>query len=106
MKNVNINNTYNIGNISRANETTTNIKGGIVGKNEGTITLNKCYYLLTKDVSQAVHGAEDDIEKVTACKNVEEITPEILNNNIDSIEHEEEWKRWKIGENGYPIFVE
>ena len=41
---------------------------------------------------------------MVACNAISEISATILNDNINNIEHEDEWKKWKIGEEGYPIF--
>lgn len=70
----------------------------------GTITMNKCYYLKQGDTKTAIGGKEDDINQVTACSNISEITATILNDNINNIEHTDEWQIWKMGEEGYPIF--
>lgn len=73
-----------------------------MGSEEGATNLNKCYYLITEGVSQAIKGIEDDATVVTSCISQEEITAEELNNNIKTIEHEDEWKEWEQGEE-YPI---
>lgn len=75
--------------------------GGIVGNN-CTSTLNKCYYLKTEGVNQAVSGIDDSTLDVLQCTSVNEITADILNENIMVLTHEEEWKEWEQGEN-YPI---
>lgn len=97
---VKINNCYSIGEV----ELKTGGGQGIVGSNSGTVTLNKCYYLKTTSVTKAIGGTDDDTTVVTACTNQNEITADILNDNIDNIEHTDEWKKWKMGEDGYPIF--
>ncbi len=70
----------------------------------GTITLNKCYYIKQGDTKYAINGKNDDLNQVTACDEISQITPTILNDNINNIEHTDEWKKWKLGENEYPIF--
>ena len=97
---VTINNCYSIGEV----ELKTGGGQGIVGSNSGTVTLNKCYYLKTASIPKAIGSTDDDITVVTACTSKDEITADILNDNIDNIEHTDEWKKWKMGEEGYPIF--
>ena len=80
----------------------TEARGGILGSEQGTTTLNKCYYLITEGVTQAIKGTEDDTTVVTPCTSKNEITAEQLNANINLIEHEDEWKEWKQGKE-YPI---
>ena len=94
IKDVTINNSYNIGQSSK----------GIVGPNSGTVTINKCYYLKTEKATQVVRGVEDSTLDVVQCTSASEITAEILNANITTITHEDEWKGWKAGEKGYPVF--
>ena len=104
--NININNCYNIAVFSQENGS--NKVGGIVGgigiNGTATVTMNKCYYLKQDDIKTAVGGKEDDINQVVACNAISEITATILNNNINNIEHIDEWRKWKLGEEGYPIF--
>ena len=77
--------------------------GGIIGYGGSNIT--SCYYLKSKQSLLGVGGTgQDDTTKVTAINNISEITASMLNANIDSIEHEEEWARWIDGPNGYPVF--
>ena len=66
--------------------------------------MNKCYYLKQDDTKTAVADKEDDTNQVVACNDISEISATILNNNVNNIEHTDEWKKWKIGEEGYPIF--
>ncbi len=100
---ININNCYNIAILSRGHSS--NNIGGIIGiVNNGTVTMNKCYYLKQDDTKTAIGWREDDVNQVTACDAISEITATILNNNISNIEHMDEWQSWKIGEDGYPIF--
>ena len=100
--NTNINNCYNIATFVQGHST--NSIGGIVGKNTGTVTLNKCYYLKSEYIAKAVAGVADETGQVTACNEISEITADILNDNINNIEHSDEWKKWKIAEEEYPIF--
>ena len=102
--NININNCYNIAVFSQGHGT--NNVGGIVGEisSTATVTMNKCYYLKQDDIKTAVYGKEDDTNQVVACNAISEISATILNDNINNIEHADEWKKWKIGEEGYPIF--
>lgn len=79
-----------------------NYRGEIIGTNEGTAVINKCYYLKTQDDTQAIYGTEDNTLDVIQCTNKSEITAQELNNNINSITHEEEWKTWEEGSE-YPI---
>lgn len=100
---VNINNCYNIAIFSQGHGS--NRIGGIVGKHTGgTLTMNKCYYLKQGDTKTAIGGKEDDINQVTGCNAISEITATILNDNINNIEHTDEWQSWKLGEEGYPVF--
>lgn len=102
-KNANFNNCYNIAVFNQGHST--NHIGGIVGNNEsGTIIMNKCYYLKSNDITTAISGKIDDINQVTACNVISEITATILNDNIINIEHTDEWKKWKMGEDAYPVF--
>lgn len=93
-------NCYNTGAVSG------NAIGFIMFNSGGSsASLNKCYYLKLKPNILAVGGtSQDETTKVTAVTDVSEITATILNSNIDSIEHEEEWTRWIDGPNGYPVF--
>ncbi len=100
---ININNCYNIAVFSQGHGS--NRIGGIVGKHTGgTLTMNKCYYLKQDDTKTAIGGKEDDINQVTGCNAISEITATILNDNINNIEHTDEWQSWKLGEEGYPVF--
>ena len=101
---VTINNSYSIGQLLER-DTWGHGFGGIVGSNKGTsVTINKCYYLKTEKATQAVNGIEDSTLDVVQCTSASEITAEILNANITTITHEDEWKGWKAGEKGYPVF--
>lgn len=93
-------NCYNIGAVSGT------YRGYIMcNSSRSSAALNKCYYLKLEQNLYAVGDtSEDDTTKVTAVTDVSEITAAILNSNIDSIEHEEEWTRWVDGPNGYPVF--
>ena len=93
-----IKNCYNIGEISGSRV------GGIASSISNTAAINKCYYLKTEKTTQAVNGIEDSMLDVVQCTSPSEITAEILNANISTIEHEDEWKAWKAGEKGYPVF--
>lgn len=101
---VNINNCYNIALFTKGHNT--NKIGGIIGiiDNNGMATMNKCYYLKQDDTQTAIGDEEDNINQVTACDNISDITATILNNNISNIEHTDEWRNWKMGEEGYPVF--
>ena len=103
-KDVTINNSYSIGQLLER-DTWGHTFGGIVGSNKGTsVTINKCYYLKTEKATQAVNGIEDSTLDVVQCTSASEITAEILNANITTITHEDEWKAWKAGEKGYLVF--
>lgn len=94
-------NSYNIGDVSSDSAAL----GGITGYTYSGATILGCYYLKNKQNILGVAGTgQDDTSKVTAINNISEITAAMLNANIDSIEHEEEWARWVDGPNGYPIF--
>ena len=100
---VNINNCYNIAIFNQGHST--NRIGGIVGKiGNGTVIMNKCYYLKQDDIQTAIGAKKDDLNQVTGCNAISEITATILNDNINNIEHTDEWRNWKKGEDGYPIF--
>ena len=100
----NINNCYNIAVFSQGNNS--NKVGGIVGEISSTVTvtMNKCYYLKQDDIKTAIGNREDDTNQVIACNDISEISATMLNDNINNIEHTDEWKNWKSGEDGYPIF--
>ena len=97
-----INNCYNTIVFSQGHST--NRIGGIVGASSASITMNKCYYLKQGDTQKAISGTEDDINQVTGCNDISEITATILNDNINNKEHTDEWRKWKMGEEGYPVF--
>ena len=79
--------------------------GGITGYTYSGATIVGCYYLKSKQNLLGIGGtSQDNTTKVTGVNNISEITAAILNANIDSIEHGEEWTRWIDGPNGYPIF--
>lgn len=104
-KDITINNSYSI---CELQDTDTWKKGfgGIVGSNTGTdIIINKCYYLKKEKATQAVNGVEDSTLDVVQCTSVAEITAETLNANINTIEHDVEWRKWMQGEK-YPVFIE
>lgn len=100
----NINNCYNIAVLSKGHNS--NRVGGIVGEitSTVTVTMNKCYYLKQDDIKTAIGDREDDTNQVIACNDISEISATMLNDNINNIEHTDEWKNWKSGEDGYPIF--
>lgn len=98
---VTINNSYSIGSIEET-DTWGKTKAGIIGSERGTSTINKCYYLKTEGATQGVNGIEDSTIDVVQCTSVSEITADILNENITTLTHEEEWKTWEQGEE-YPI---
>ena len=78
-------------------------KGGIIGSEKGTSTINKCYYLKTEVATQGVNGIEDSTLDVISCTDENEITSDILNANILTLTHEDEWREWKQ-EESYPTF--
>ena len=115
---VNIYNSYNIGNIS-SNKSSCGIMGGIWA--EGSINIENCfnigeaqigicksanssnniYYLdsasSTGGVTNAVSIAKDEL--------VSEEFINLLNDYIEAGEsYKSNWKKWKLGEEGYPIF--
>lgn len=115
---VNIYNSYNIGNIS-SNKSSCGIMGGIWA--EGSINIENCfnigeaqigicksanssnniYYLdsasSTGGVTNAISIAKDEL--------VSEEFINLLNDYIEVGEsYKSNWKKWKLGEEGYPIF--
>lgn len=103
---LNINNSYSIGQHHTRyfnGKVYSIVNVGLVCNNDGEINLNKCYYLKTDTINKAVTGMDDEEDKVTALNNESEITAEILNSNIQNIEHTDNWAQWKNTSNGYPI---
>ena len=103
---LNIYNSYSIGQ-SHTKSYRGNVYGiisvGLVCNNSGEINLNKCFYLKTDKINKAITGMDDEEGKVTAVNDKTEITAEILNNNIQNIEHTDNWIQWIDTANGYPI---
>lgn len=103
---LNINNSYSIGESHTRlynGKVYDIVRVGLVCTNSGEVNLNKCYYLKTNTINKAVTGMEDEEDKVTAVNVKTEITAETLNNNIQNIEHTDDWVQWKNTSEGYPV---
>ena len=80
-----------------------NINLGLFGTIKSNLTIdNSCY--LSNTCSIAVGNEEDSQYGVTK---VESLTNEELKNYLNiyiQTENQEGWKKWKLGEDGYPVF--
>ena len=102
-----INNCYNIGNLSGS--TIGGIVGGINnnawGQKAQYLYVNQVYYLNTVAKNGIGRGNTDEGE-IHAINNIN--TTEFVNtlNNYKSSngQYPAEWKKWKLGEEGYPVF--
>ena len=102
-----INNCYNIGNLSGS--TIGGIVGGINNNGWGQkaqyLYVNQVYYLNTVAKNGIGRGNIDEGE-IHAINNIN--TTEFVNtlNNYKSSngQYPTEWKKWKLGEEGYPVF--
>ena len=104
---INISNAYNIGNVIENNIVWNYGAGGIVGYIMGedvTLNLSKSYYL---SGTCSVALGNDDDSKYGVTK-LETLSNEELKNNLNSYveenENQTELKKWKLSEEGYPIF--
>ena len=95
-----INNVY-----TTAMITTGKYKGGVIGQDERgetEIALKNIYHMLDNVYGRikTTEYTETNVNKVTEndIKNSSFITT--LNNNIT----DQSWRKWKVGENGYPVF--
>lgn len=100
---ININNCYNIGEIRG------NVIGELVGKtyriNQEDFELSNSYYIEKRNNAVGQENAtETNVESKSQqyMKNNEFV--ELLNSNIDSTNTD--WKKWKLGTNGYPTFID
>ena len=100
---ISINNCYNYGNVIGT------LTGGIIGKNYRinleNIEVKNCYYTekQNKVVGQgSVTETNVEIKKQDYMKSIEFVN--LLNSNIGS--DNVNWKKWKLGSNGYPTFEE
>ena len=104
---VNINNTYNIGKVIDQKVNWLYGAGGICGYrydvSKSNLIIDNSYYL-RNTCSVAVGNEEDSQYGVTQ---VESLTNEELKNYLNmyiQTENQQNWKKWKLGEEGYPIF--
>ena len=104
---INISNAYNIGNVIENNIAWNYGAGGIIGYIMGedvTLNLSKSYYL---SGTCSVALGNDDDSKYGVTK-LETLSNEELKNNLNSYveenENQTELKKWKLSEEGYPIF--
>ena len=90
----------NIENVYNSGECTSAIIGTISQKGITTLNISNVYY--NKEISQKVGAIEEGIQAYSESeiKNNSNFI-NILNNNI---QNNIEWKKWKIGEDGYPTF--
>lgn len=118
-----VNNCYNIGNIDMISRWATSNKskgiGGTTSKNSynlgkvssiqsdccrviGAETSNNCYYFSASITNEATPIEEGTVN--IDGKSTEEFV-ELLNSYKDENGvYPENWKKWKVGENGYPVF--
>ena len=100
---ININNCYNIGKING------NVIGEITGRthniNQEDFELSNSYYIEKRNnaIGQG-NATENNVESKSQqyMKNNEFV--ELLNSNIDSTNID--WKKWRLGTNGYPTFID
>ena len=104
---VNINNTYNMGKVIDQKVNGMYGAGGICGYrydvSKSNLIIDNSYYL-RNTCSVAVGNEEDSQYGVTQ---VESLTNEELKNYLNmyiQTENQQNWKKWKLGEEGYPIF--
>ena len=93
---VNINNCYNAGNCSVP--IINKIYDG--GSRIVNVDIKNCYYDKNKSTSPGEYTIGITAMNETEMKNNQTFI-DILNNNIGA---NAEWRRWKVGENGYPTF--
>lgn len=101
-----INNCYNIG------KTLGKIQGGIVGRIANNrfgekaqfLYVNNVYYLIGTSINAVGQGNADD-GKISEIKNVNTVEfVDNLNNFVEQNQQQIDLRRWKMGEDGYPIF--
>ena len=99
----NISNSFNVGEISSIGMQAGGICGYRYDISKSNLTIdNSCY--LSNTCSIAVGNEEDSQYGVTK---VESLTNEELKNYLNiyiQTENQEGWKKWKLGEDGYPVF--
>ncbi|CCZ18464.1 the GLUG motif protein family protein [Clostridium sp. CAG:780] len=100
---ININNCYNIGEIRG------NVIGELVGKtyriNQEDFKVSNSYYIEKRNnaVGQG-NATETNVESKSQQYMKTNEFVELLNSNIDSTNTD--WKKWKLGTNGYPTFID
>lgn len=102
-------NSYNIGKVNYTKEG----YGGIVGgywyyNTDNTATLNNTYYQEDADLLgyakfSAAQGVEKKTREYMHSNDLVLKLNDYIENNTDGIDTSE-WKKWKLGENNYPIF--
>ncbi|MEF2932021.1 MAG: hypothetical protein U0O43_04005, partial [Clostridia bacterium] len=100
---ININNCYNIGEIRG------NVIGELVGKtyriNQEDFKVSNSYYIEKRNnaIGQG-NATETNVESKSQQYMKTNEFVELLNSNIDSTNTD--WKKWKLGTNGYPTFID
>ena len=121
--NANIYNSYNIGNITIDNKKGSGILGGTwaeglaniencfnignadfgISRNSNILTVKNVYYINTINNTGEAKGAQSLAKEDIYNQNF----VNTLNNYIDSKQnYMSNWKKWKLGEQGYPVFAE
>ena len=118
--NVNIYNSYNLGKVTLTQSSSScGIMGGIWA--EGTINIENCFNIGEAQIGicRSTNSSDnvyylDSASGTGGITNAQAITKDeinsqefinVLNSYIDKGEpYKSNWKKWKIGENGYPIF--
>ena len=90
----------NMENVYNAGECTSAIIDAIARIDRTTINLKNVYY--NKEISQKVGAIEEGIQAYSESEMKD--NRNFINTLNNNIQNHTEWKRWKIGENGYPIF--
>ena len=90
----------NMENVYNAGECISAIVGAIPGKNITTLNIKNVYY--NKVLSQQVGVVEEGIQAYSESEMKD--NSNFINTLNNNIQNHTEWKKWKIGENGYPIF--
>ena len=89
----------NMENVYNAGECVSAIIGAIPGKDKTSLNIKNVYY--NKELSQKVGVVEEGIQAYSESEMKD--NRNFINTLNNNIQNHTEWKRWKIGEEGYPV---
>ena len=89
----------NMENVYNAGECVSAIIGAIPGKDKTSLNIKNVYY--NKELSQKVGVVEEGIQAYSESEMKD--NRNFINTLNNNIQNHTEWKRWKIGEYGYPV---